>query len=632
MTTSDLATLLARAAQLQQRGRLQDAYALYLRIVDAQPDHAAANHELGLLLRRAGRRDEAIERLRAATLAEPRNAIYLSNFGVALMDAGRPAEAAASYEAALRLDPALHQTRSNLGVAQLALGQLEAAISTQHAVIAEAPAFAEAHANLGRALLENGAAEAAVERLEQAITLRPDYANAHYYLATALAALGRTEKSETATRQAIALQPHNAAAHYLLARLLHSQERLDEAIAADRRALELKPEPAVYRHLGDLLYAAGNDRDAVIAFRAGLELDSESAPLHAGLGRAQYRLGGTARAVESLKRAIALDPQNEAYRAALAPALVGAGLLDEASAYYHSSADADPAALGPRGALVFLGNYAADLPGAEVTRQARLYGEALASREASKRHSEYHNNRDPDRTLRIGLVSGDFNQHPVAFFLETVLAALDPRQVELFAYATSTVRDETTARLERSVPSWRDATRLDDDALDQAIVGDGIDILVDLSGHTQNARLAVFARKPAPVGVTWLGYSGTTGLQAIDYLLADRVVAPPEEEILFIETVWRLPDSYLCYSPPAEAPDVAPLPARTNGYLTFGSFNNLNKVNDRTLALWALLLAAVPNARLAFKSGGLRRRAAAATAGNARRRGRRSGSPQNPAL
>ncbi len=138
-TREELAALLTRATQLQQRGRLQDAYALYLKIVEARPNHAAANHELGLLLRRAGRQDEAIERLRAATAAEPGNAIYLSNLGVALMDAARPAEAVASYEAALRIDPALAQTRSNLGVALLALGQVEAATVAQRTAVAEAP-------------------------------------------------------------------------------------------------------------------------------------------------------------------------------------------------------------------------------------------------------------------------------------------------------------------------------------------------------------------------------------------------------------------------------------------------------------------------------------------------------------
>ena len=599
--------LLAEAMRAARRGRLDQAFSLLSQAVGAAPAHAEANHQLGLLLYRAGRSAEGIPFLQTAAAAKPVNAVYLGNLGVVLNAAGRPAEAIEAYEAALNIDPGLPGMRSNLGVALLALGRLDEAMAAQRAAIATNPGHAEAHANLGLALRQAGDATGAVASYREAIRLRPDYANAWRYLADALAASGDPGEAEAAARKAIALQPADPAAHHLLARVLAEAGRLDEAVVSERQAVELRPDPAAFAILGDLLSRLGDDREAVIAFRKGLSLNDNLAPLHAGLGRSQLRLGGMVRAVESFRRALELDPGNEDYRAELAPALIGAGFLAEADAYYREVVAKDPAALPGLGALVFTGNYDPDLPAAGQTARAAAFGAELTRKNPKAQRQVRAFPPDPVRPLRIGLVSGDFNAHPVACFLENVLAAIDPARLDLVAYSTSLRHDEVTARLQKSIRAWHDATKLDDNALGETIAADRIDILVDLAGHTQGARLAVFARKPAPVQVTWLGYSGTTGLAEIDYVLADPVVAPPGEETLFTEKVWRLPDSYLCYSPPANMPEISPLPAAQNGFITFGSFNNLNKVNDRTLRLWADVLAEVPNSRLAFKGGALRR-------------------------
>jgi predicted O-linked N-acetylglucosamine transferase (SPINDLY family) len=603
--------LLAAAGRAARQGRLDRAFSLLSQAVGAAPEHAEANHQLGLLLHRAGRPAEAVERLRTAVRAAPQTAAYRANLGVVLNAAGRPAEAVEAYDSALEIDPGLPGIRANLGVALLALGRVDEAIAAQRAAIAANPGHAEAHANLGLALMQAGKIPDAVASLREAIRLRPDYANAYQYLAAAFAAAGHPGDAESAVRRAIELRPPNPAAHHLLSRLLADKGALEPAIASARKAVELQPDAAAFGHLGDLLSRAGELPEAVVAFRKGLALNDNLAPLHAGLGRAQARLGGMARAVESFRRALELDPDNAGYRADLAPALVGAGLLAEAEDYYREVVAADPHALPALSALVFTGNYDPDLPPAAQMRRAAAFGAELTHRAGENPRRGHEFPLSPHRPLCVGLVSGDFNAHPVAAFLENTLAAIDSTRLDLVAYATSSKRDAVTARLERAIPTWRDATRLDDAALAEAIAGDRIDILVDLAGHTEGSRLAVFARRPAPVAVSWLGYSGTTGLAEIDYILADSIVAPPGEEDRFTERVWRLPDSYLCYSPPEAAPAVAPLPAAANGFVTFGSFNNLNKVNDKTLALWARLIARVPDARLAFKAGALRRPEAA---------------------
>ncbi|HVW92926.1 MAG TPA: hypothetical protein VHB74_09985, partial [Devosia sp.] len=262
-------------------------------------------------------------------------------------------------------------------------------------------------------------------------------------------------------------------------------------------------------------------------------------------------------------------------------------------------------ALNSLGALVFASNYRADLPPEETVRQARKVGEILARTYPARQI--FANERDPGRRLRVGFVSSDFNLHPVSFFLESVLKAIDGREIELFAYSLSTVSDDMTGRLKAIFAQWRDAAQLAPPKFDQQIVEDGIDILIDLTGHTHSGIPAVFALKSAPVTVSWLGYSGTTGLPTMDYILADEIVAPASEARLFTEQIIRLPNSYLCYTPEPNAPAVSALPALENGHVTFGSFNNINKVSDGTVALWARLLAAVPAAQLALKGAVLRR-------------------------
>jgi predicted O-linked N-acetylglucosamine transferase (SPINDLY family) len=210
--------------------------------------------------------------------------------------------------------------------------------------------------------------------------------------------------------------------------------------------------------------------------------------------------------------------------------------------------------------------------------------------------------RSPDRPLRIGYVSGDFRNHPVGYFLHAVLAARDKAAANVFCYSSTEVEDPMTVRLKQQVDHWRPIFGLDDEQAVQLIRTDGIDILVDLAGHTNSNRLGVFARRTAPVQAAWLGYFGTTGLASMDFLIADRHVLPQADEPSFTERVVRLPDSYLCFSPPAEAGPVAPLPGGLRQPITFGCFNSRTKLNPAVLALWARVLAAVPGSRLLLKA------------------------------
>jgi predicted O-linked N-acetylglucosamine transferase (SPINDLY family) len=207
-----------------------------------------------------------------------------------------------------------------------------------------------------------------------------------------------------------------------------------------------------------------------------------------------------------------------------------------------------------------------------------------------------------DERLRIGFVSGDLVNHPVGYFVESLLAELDPARLEVFAYPTQPVSDDLTARIRPHFAAWKPLYGRSDESAATLIHGDGIDVLIDLSGHTAHNRLPVFAWKPAPVQVSWLGYFATTGVPGIDYLLADEVSVPPEHRSHFTETVWYLPDTRLCFTPPATDVAVAPLPALANGYVTFGSFQNLAKLGDEVLKAWAGIMTSMPAARLRLQN------------------------------
>ncbi|MBY0431854.1 MAG: hypothetical protein K2Q10_11695, partial [Rhodospirillales bacterium] len=220
------------------------------------------------------------------------------------------------------------------------------------------------------------------------------------------------------------------------------------------------------------------------------------------------------------------------------------------------------------------------------------YGTALR---AGRR--PFANDRDPFRPLKVGFVSGDFGRHPVGYFTVSTFAALDRDVLELHCYSDRPHGgDDLTARIRAVVPHWRDTAALPDALLAERIRADGIDILFDLAGHTAGNRLPVFARKPAPVQVSWAGYVGTTGLAAMDYVLADRFHAPDDSG--FVERVLRMPDGYVCYTPPEEAPAIGPLPALTREHVTFGSFNAWAKVTAEVVALWSAILGDLPDSRL----------------------------------
>jgi predicted O-linked N-acetylglucosamine transferase (SPINDLY family) len=583
-------------------GRLAEAEKMYRQVLAQQPNHPDALHLLGLVAVESRRWDAAVDWLRRAVRIQPDNAEAHNDLGNALRDQRQLDESIAAYRQAIGLKPDFAEAHCNLGNALRAKGRLEEAITACGQAVRLKPDNAEAHYNLGIALQANGAFDQAIAAYQQAIRLRPDFAQAHNNLGNVFAATGQLDQAIASQRQAIGLKADYAEAHYNLAVALQRKEQLDEALAAYRQAIRLKPDHAeAHNNLGNVLRDKGRLEDAIAAYRRAVELKPDLAHAHNNLGNAAKDLGRLEEAVNFYRQAIRIAPDYGNAHNNLGNALKDLGQLDEAIACYRRAIGLMPDHAEAHGALVFTLQYHPACDAKMIHEEARRW---------NQRHAEplahfiqpHANNRDPDRRLRIGYVSADFRRHSVGYFLLPLLEHHDRQFGDLFCYCNRQLLDDFTQRMKRACPNWRNILNLSDQDAANRIRSDAIDILVDLSGHTAGNRLLLFALKPAPIQVTYLGYPNTTGMTAMDYRLTDALADPPGlTDELNVEKLWRLPGCAWCYAAPPDPPQVA---ARSPGPITFGCFNAFAKINEPLVAIWAKLLERVAGSRLLLKSAG----------------------------
>jgi predicted O-linked N-acetylglucosamine transferase (SPINDLY family) len=355
-----------------------------------------------------------------------------------------------------------------------------------------------------------------------------------------------------------------------------------------------------WQSLGDILSRVGQTQAAEDALRKAVELDPVLSTARIRLADvliSQFRLN---EAEDACRKGIELDPASAAPHATLAEIAAQRWDFAQADSHYRSALEQEPHNLRVLSHRLFQLNYAPATEPMEAVAAALDYGQA-ARRDIAP-FSDWTCSREPRRRLRVGMVSGDFGRHPVGMFLKAPLRQVDRMGFELFGYSCNAIDDDVTAELKQSFSVWRNAAGLDDAELARRIRDDGIDILIDLSGHTEAGRLSVFAWRSAPVQATWLGYFATTGLREVDWKLGDPFVTPIGEEHHFVERIWRLPGCCYCFDPPSDAPGVGELPSANAGRVTYGCFNNLAKLNDSVVALWSRVLAADRDATLFLKA------------------------------
>jgi predicted O-linked N-acetylglucosamine transferase (SPINDLY family) len=560
-----IAQAFAEAVGHHRAGRVAQAEPIYRQILAQDPEHSHALHLLGVACYQTGRTSEALSHLQHAIRIDGSCAPFHESLGNACLACGQLDAAAASFRRALELAPQSAGALNGLGVALKTQGQLDEAIDVYRRALGLFPGFAEVHNNLANALAQAGRADEAVECYRQALRAKPDYADAHANLGNALRELARLDEAVAAYARAIELVPAHAQALNNLGVVYKTQGQNDKAVDCYQRAIRAQPGFAhAHTNLGNALQELGRLDEAIECYRTSLQLAPTDAETHNSLGVALQLRGQLAESIAEHRRAVELDPGNAARHSSLIYTL-----------------NRDPA-MTPEALF------------AEHRAWAERHAEPL-----TRTAAPHANDRSPGRRLRIGYVSDHFRKHAVNYFVEPILAAHDHTQFEIYGYATSFLADDVTRRLQAHADTWRDVAGWSDERLAKLVRDDRIDILVDLAGHIGGNRLLMFARKPAPVQVTYLGYQNTTGMSAMDYRLTDAHADPPgTTEQWHTEELVRLPRTFFVYQPSPTAPPVSPLPAAANKFVTFGSFNNFSKVTPEVLAAWAEILRRVPDARL----------------------------------
>lgn len=476
-------------------------------------------------------------------------------------------------------------------------GRLDEAESLYRRIVAPPPLAAKALTNRGVIAQQRGQADDALDLHGRALELAPDLAEAWCNRGDLYSDLGRLEEAEADFARAATLSPDLAPAWFNLGNIRMRLGQMAEAEPCYRRAAEMLPHlPVVHAQLARCLDAQGRAPEAADAMQQAAGLAPGDWRMLTDLGALQQQAGRMKAAQDTLRTAISLRPSHSAAHYNLGNAFYGEGRATEAAACYHAAWTMDPRlSMAASNHLNSL-HYLPDSSGREIGLAHRR----IMERRRAPVPARYANSPEPERVLRIGYVSADFRRHPLGLLMRPVLKGHDRAKVFAICYATRPGDDDVARDLRQSAGLWRDVAGLDDEALAQLIGEDGIDILVDLDGHTAGNRLSLFAAKPAPVQVSWLGYPFTTGLAAMDYVLTDRATVPPEAEGWFREKVAFLPGSRLCYQGP-EAPEPASPPVLARGHVTFGSFNNIAKLNDRVIQSWARILARVPGSRLLLK-------------------------------
>ncbi len=594
---------------LQALKQFDAAASSYRHAIALAPSYAVAHSNLGSVLHDMGNLEDALGSHETAIRIDGNIATAQNAFGLCLKALKRQQEAANAFQRAHELAPLDLDIRTNLASALFALDQKAEALAVYEGLLKDAPGNAETHNSIGLVLQSMSRMEEAAAQHRQAHALDPAANTSLLYLAAALTAERDFESAASCHRQAVALEPESADMRNQLGIALQKAKHYDDALAAYAQALELDPSHAVvHSNIGAVLHDLRRFEEALESYRKAIELDASFAAAHMNMGMAHRLLNQYDEAIAAFRKAIDLRPDYLEAHTSLGASLCEKGLLEEAIISCRAALAIDPQCAPVHSNLLFCLTHL-DYPDpavllAEHHKFADIFEEPL--RASWPVHATTD---DPERVLHIGFVSGDFNNHAVANFIVPIFEHLvhSPRLV-LHGYYTNLIEDDCTQLIRGMLHHWQAVQHLDDAALASQIEADGIDILIDLSGHTGANRLLAFARKPAPVQASWIGYPGTTGLQAMDYFVTDRHYLPAGEmENQFTEAIAHLPAA-APFLPSALSPPVNSLPALENGYFTFASFNRPNKLSREVIAAWSRLLKAVPTSRMLLgamaKSGG----------------------------
>lgn len=592
--------ILQHGLQLQQSGKLEEAGAAYRQVLSAEPKQPDALHLLGLVESAKGQHAAAVQLIQQAIQVLPQNTIFWCNLGVTLRQAGRIKEAITAYAKALEVDPNNAEAWFNLGKSLRLQDNLDAAEKAYLRAVTLKPKYAAAWQSLVSVLVDKAELPRALKVAQRAIECNPTNAELFLNLGVVYKRLQRLEETFEAYNRACQLAPSNVDALCKLAGVCISRHEVDKAKEYVKQAQAVEPDSVhVINTLGIIHNTLGDATTASKAFEDAVRRYPENATAHTNLGLAYKKLGRLTEALACLEKGFALDSKNPDNLANHAGVLLSLGRLDEAQACFERAIGWRERNTQAHSSLLMLMQYRTDLEAGDLLNKHIAWSDRYfpAPRESTVTLS----GRAQGVTgapIKLGFVSPDLGNHPVGYFTVPLFEALDRNQFEVHIYSDRLGKDPVTSRIERTAHAWSDTAHLPDEKFHAKIVADQIDVLFDLAGHTAHNRLEVFERRAAPVQISWAGYVGTTGLREMDYLLADRYHIPSSSESLYREKILRMPHGYVAFDPPAAAPEVGPLPAMRNQYVTFAAMCNPAKVNPPLLKRWASILQRLPNSRL----------------------------------
>lgn len=621
------ADALSEAYQFHLRNELPAAISKYVQSCIERPNRARAFHDLGVAFVDASLGLTAVPYLLRAHRLQPEDASYLNDIVFAYLRSARLERAEALISHAARFLPqgeqrcaslklALERARSGQPVAAWGLdvpkvrGPGDEPADAPVGLAIATPAHMRYQTNFARlseqyeAAFDAGDAftlKGILDEIKIMLDADPDWGEGLHMYGLGRMLLGFVADGGSAMERAVELLPgrHDLWDH--LAQARKQQEDFDGMRDAFEESLSLNPNRAEsWNNAADASLELGRPVEAYQYALQALRLAPEMVQAYFNLARASNELGSVDAAIGLYRKVLELEP--EFYRAwnELGSLHLTLGDHPQAIHCYEKVLEVSPDNAGALSCLLFSHNYMGSEDASALFSRAQRFGELLGA-QPDRDWSGVE--RMADRPLRIGFVSGDFHGHPVGKFFCTVVEQLSrSNRVELHAYPTSRANDAWTERIRACFKVWHPLIGLHVEEAEAVVLDDKIDILVDLSGHTAKHRLWLFARKPAPIQVTWLGYFGTTGVKAIDYLLAGPWDVPKDEERWFTERIWRLPYTRLCFSAPMAKARVAALPLKSQGRICFGCFNNIRKLNDEVIRLWGRILAALPDSILFLKN------------------------------
>ena len=498
-----------------------------------------------------------------------RNSDALNLLGITLAQLQKTSEAEDLVRKAIKINKKVANYHYNLGIILESQKKQTEAISCFQTALKLEPKNIQAHLNLGNIFNKQEKLDEAIACYQHILQLNPNYTEVYNNIGTLLFKQKKFDQALSHYQKALTLAPNFADTHNNLGLLFQKQDKLNDALACYQRAIELNPNLAnAYCNIGSLLRVQGMYFEEIDYLRHSISLKDDYIVAH-------NLLAGVLRVV---------------------------GLLHESLVHYRKALAYDPTQWKTHNNLIFTLNSAIDQNRAMLFDELQRFNEQHAKPLAI--HIKPHTNvADPYKKLKIGYVSADFRQHSVAFFSESILKNHDHTQFDIFCYYNHEKQDDLTKRFQNYADHWCDCVELSDEELAERIKQDGIDILIDLNGHTADNRLLVFARKPAPIQATYVGFPNSTGLTAIDYHITDYYFDPVGiGEKYHSEQLVRMSNSYHCYTPNEDSPECVELPAINNGYITFCSFNKLDKINEKVVNLWISVLKAVPDSRFMIKN------------------------------